>query len=240
MSSSKPSATTTSLVKVVKPDFKPDFSRLLPQNKKVFKYVDLGKLHVQQNPRLNTSSIDGQLKLLDIATGHDPSVGTYGGFLEDRTELWRVEYPPVAGRPTWHLGLDINNLEAGEAVCSLTYGVVVDVFVDNADVKSNGWGGRIIIMSGGQFVLYGHLSHESIVSADMKVGTAVKRGQVIGKVGSTDVNGHWFAHLHIQCMTRSFIQERYEGKYDQIDGYIQEKDASALALELIDPLSLLS
>ena len=210
-----------------------DFTPLLPQTKKMFKYVDLGALHLKQEPRLNTATLDGQLQLLEIACGSDTSVGTYGGFLEDHTDLWKDYYPPIDGNPTWHLGLDVNNLEAGEPVCSLTDGVIVDVYGDAA--KVNGWGGRLMIRSGDRFILYGHLDFKSIM---VKVGHNIKRGKVIGTVGGSETNGNWFWHVRVQCMSLGFIMSRYDGRFPDIDGYIQEEDTVSLERELIDPLTL--
>jgi murein DD-endopeptidase MepM/ murein hydrolase activator NlpD len=222
----------------------PDFSVLLPQNKKKFKYCDLGKLHLQQNPRLDTSTIEGQRQLLALANQGDDSVCTYGGYLEDRTELWKSYYPPIVGKPTWHLGLDVNNLTPGETVCSITDGVVVHVHRDVDDTKLNGWGGQLIIQTGKTFVLYGHLCYDAFRSCDIKVGSVVKRGQAIGAVGDSKDNGQWFPHLHLQCMLGEFITDRHgedisSAALEAIDGYIQEQDTSVLARELVDPLSMI-
>lgn len=214
----------------------PDFSVLLPETKKTFKYVNLGELHTKQYPRLDTSTLEAQMTLYAIAQGPDTNTATYGGYLEDRTELWKVYYPPLAGKITWHLAIDINNLPVYDPVCSLTDGIVVDVYNDVAEAKFNGWGGRVIVQDQheNRFVLYGHLDGVCV-----SVNQNVKRGETLGFVGAPDDNGHWPPHVHLQCMTRAFIKNRYNGKFPMIDGYLQEANTDILSRELIDPLTLL-
>lgn len=46
------------------------------------------------------------------------------------------------------------------------------------------------------FVLYGHLHGDSL--ATMSVGQTVRRGEVIGRLGTEDENGGWAPHVHVQ------------------------------------------
>jgi 4-aminobutyrate aminotransferase-like enzyme/Ser/Thr protein kinase RdoA (MazF antagonist) len=48
------------------------------------------------------------------------------------------------------------------------------------------------------YTLYGHLSLNSLTR--LKIGQVIKKGQIIGKVGGTDVNGGWTPHLHFQII----------------------------------------
>ena len=46
--------------------------------------------------------------------------------------------------------------------------------------------------------MYGHLSLDSL--SGLQTGQAIKKGQIIGKIGSADVNGGWTPHLHFQII----------------------------------------
>jgi 4-aminobutyrate aminotransferase-like enzyme/Ser/Thr protein kinase RdoA (MazF antagonist) len=48
------------------------------------------------------------------------------------------------------------------------------------------------------YTLYGHLSLNSLTR--LKIGQVIKKGQIIGKIGGTDVNGGWTPHLHFQII----------------------------------------
>jgi 4-aminobutyrate aminotransferase-like enzyme/Ser/Thr protein kinase RdoA (MazF antagonist) len=48
------------------------------------------------------------------------------------------------------------------------------------------------------YTLYGHLSCDSL--SRLKIGQAISRGQIIGKIGSAGVNGGWTPHLHFQII----------------------------------------
>ena len=56
------------------------------------------------------------------------------------------------------------------------------------------------------YTLYGHLSLDSICTPSghhrWTVGAPVHTGDVLGWVGSADVNGGWPPHLHFQCNTQ--------------------------------------
>lgn len=224
-----------------------DLSVILPKSYgRPTKYVNLGEMF-RQHSTLKTETVDGQEKLLALAIEkEDPTTVTFGGYLEDRTELWKNFYPIQKGKRSYHAGCDINHLTPGEPVGSITSGTVVDVY--NCQDSPNGWGGRVLVKTNTiilnnpkscLYVLYGHLDYKSIVDTGIQVGVAVKRGQKLGAVGDSKHNGSWFAHLHVQCMTEKCVIDRYKGNLKDIDGYMQTTSASELAGELIDPIIFL-
>lgn len=81
---------------------------------------------------------------------------------------------PINGKPAWHSGIDFAG-KLGTKVHAVAAGVVVF-----AGPRS-GYGNMVEINHGGGFVTrYGH--HEKLL---VKVGDIVKKGQVIGLMGST-------------------------------------------------------
>jgi 4-aminobutyrate aminotransferase-like enzyme len=48
------------------------------------------------------------------------------------------------------------------------------------------------------YSLYGHLSVDSLPSLD--IGRPIKKGEVVGRIGSRSENGNWPPHLHFQVM----------------------------------------
>lgn len=200
------------------------FLSLLPDTPETTQWVetDLQEEYLK-HPELNMKLIDDQNKLLNRLS--KDCIRTYGGFGENRTRLW--DGFETHGDDMIHLGVDFNNLTVGEQVASLTKGTVVDIWKD--DSKLNGWGGRVVIKTDQTYFLYGHLDPQSL----LELHVSVEKGGIVGKVGSEEVNGGWFPHVHLQIMTESFVQKRH---YDwrKIDGY--EK---VLPEGIIDPVKFI-
>lgn len=101
---------------------------------------------------------------------------------------------------TIHIGLDLF-MPAGTPVYAPLDGKI-HAFHDNATLLDYG---PMIILShrtddGTEFfTLYGHLSRESL--RGMRVGTAVRAGEMIATLGSPAVNVGWTPHLHLQIIT---------------------------------------
>ena len=122
-----------------------------------------------------------------------------GGYLEERVIYRRSSHYENADEPRCiHLGVDIW-MNAGTDVFAIADGSIHSAAINNA---YGDYGGTIIlqhpIKDGIIFSLYGHLSHESIVNA--RVGSFIKQGEFIGKLGSWDENGNWPAHIHFQLI----------------------------------------
>lgn len=99
---------------------------------------------------------------------------------------------PAAGRMTqyfkpWHKGIDIASHSGGPILAADSGTVIVASWLDNT-----GYGNRVVIDHGnGYRTLYAHLSKFNVV-----VGQTVKRGDVIGMMGSTGRSTG--THLHFE------------------------------------------
>lgn len=138
----------------------------------------------------------------------------YGGYLEDRSALWRGHYHhPQHMR---HLGLDIY-ARTGEPVAAPCTGTVV---LSRADPDQNGgWGGQVHIQLnqpylGAAYLIFGHLAHHNLP----QVGQIVQENEIFSQLGSISENGGWSPHLHLQLYNDAIASE-YEGRLDHIDGY---------------------
>lgn len=195
--------------------------RLFPELKTKWKQVNLAFLHKFTEMKTPiVSDLEKQEKLLEYARIF-PDTCTYGGYLEDRDQLWFGK-----NVPQYHLGVDFNNLPKNTSVHSLTDGIVFHIMKDKD--KVNGWGGRVIIKNEDKYILYGHLSHDSLP----KIETKVKTGDKIGNIGNSNENGGWFCHLHLQYMTENFVKD-YFNDLNVLDGYAYETNEGVL-----DPMSL--
>ena len=102
---------------------------------------------------------------------------------------------PASGRITqrylaWHKGVDIANKSGGAILAADSGRVVVAGWLDNA-----GYGNRVMVDHGnGYLTLYAHLAKISV-----KVGQSVKRGDVLGAMGSTGRSTG--THLHFEIRT---------------------------------------
>jgi LysM repeat protein len=99
---------------------------------------------------------------------------------------------PAAGTLTqyfksWHKGLDIANHSGGNILAADSGTVILAGWPDNS-----GYGNRVMVDHGnGYQTLYGHLSKIAVV-----VGQTVKRGDVLGQMGSTGRSTG--THLHFE------------------------------------------
>lgn len=138
---------------------------------------------------------------------------TYGGYMEDRSFLWRGHYHnPTCMR---HLGVDYN-VPAGTIVAVPQACKVVHVVTDTS---YGGWGGCVFFelkrpYRGAPYFLYGHLAHSGLP----KVGQWFAAGEAVARVGVPKENGVWFPHLHVQCFDQAWFG-RYSPKLDDMDGY---------------------
>ncbi len=129
---------------------------------------------------------------------------SFGGYLEDRSHLWRGHYQEATGRFV-HLGVDYN-VPAGIEVFAPCPLVVQEVQADPD--QDGGWGGRVILRVpwSDLLVILAHLEHDPLPSD----GAVLESGARIGIVGRAGVNGGWFPHLHVQCI-RGDLPEDLDG-----------------------------
>jgi hypothetical protein len=101
---------------------------------------------------------------------------------------------------TIHLGMDFFVPENTPAYAPLDGNVFA--FADNAAPQDYG---PIIVLEHKSaeystfYTMYGHLSRESLDG--LAVGQTIAKGQRLGTVGSSNVNGGWTPHLHFQIVT---------------------------------------
>lgn len=104
----------------------------------------------------------------------------------DVISYYGVRTNPVTGEDEMHYGIDIAGVDGETNVIAVYNGEVISI-VDNCTVGdydcNEGLGNMIILShSNGDYTVYAQLA--SIDSA-ISVGTGVKKGQLLGKVGST-------------------------------------------------------
>lgn len=104
--------------------------------------------------------------------------------------IWPTQGTITQQFRSWHKGLDIANRNGGNILAADSGTIIVAGWPDNS-----GYGNRVMINHGnGYQTLYGHLSKISVV-----VGQTVKRGDVIGLMGSTGRSTG--THLHFEVRT---------------------------------------
>jgi murein DD-endopeptidase MepM/ murein hydrolase activator NlpD len=157
---------------------------------------------------------------------------SFGGYLEDRTELWRGSYLDPAGSAI-HAAIDVN-VPAGTPVRTGVFGKVV--LADSDAPLVGGWGSHVIIEPNDfPFVfLFGHLGPDL-----PSVGENTSPDTLIGSIGASPDNGVWFAHLHFQAVEREQFYNRYHGSTKTMDGYFRREDEAIYRKIFPEPMRLL-
>jgi 4-aminobutyrate aminotransferase-like enzyme len=130
--------------------------------------------------------------VLDLSVGNATEMPTPQGMAIGRYNEARLFYtePMFDGR-TIHLGLDIF-AGPGTPIFAVLDGTVYAV-ANNA--KRLDYGPVMILQHEGFFTLYGHLA-----DTPLAVGTRVRAGQEIARIGARPGNGDWPPHLHFQII----------------------------------------
>lgn len=135
----------------------------------------------------------------------------FGGYLEVRDIYSRSEHfnkLSEENQRNIHLGIDLW-CDAGTDILAVLDGEIHS-FKNNLNYGD--YGPTIIVkhsIEGNEFYsLYGHLSLESL--ENISVGTKVKKGEKIGTLGDSSVNGDYASHLHFQLIIDI---EDYKGDY---------------------------
>ncbi len=149
------------------------------------------------NPAESSRVLFGRLEAVGARVG----IGQY----DEPRRLYRASQfcPPGSDVDEWrtvHLGVDLF-LEAGAPVLAPLNGTVHSV-ADNRERLD--YGPTVILRhqpDGGPefYTLYGHLSRASLEGLD--VGAPIGKGERVGTIGDTSVNGGWPPHLHFQVIT---------------------------------------
>ena len=134
----------------------------------------------------------------------------FGGYIEGRTLYQRstiFKNDSISERNI-HIGLDLWT-KVGTRVIAPIDGKVHS-FKNNIGLGD--YGPTIILEHTVEneifYTLYGHLSLESI--ENLSVGTFFNKGEQIGTLGSSDINGDYAPHLHFQIIHNI---EAYSGDY---------------------------
>jgi len=151
---------------------------------------------------------------------------SYGGFLENRSTLWRNHYNKQNSAFV-HVGIDYN-VPAGTEVALPLDAKVLHIMKD--EDQFGGWGGRVLVaLSDFPFyMIFGHLKKDILLS----LGRTYNALQIIGIVGTPAENGGWYSHLHVQIMDKVFI-DAHQPDFTSIDGYL--KEAHLLLDHVVNP-----
>jgi murein DD-endopeptidase MepM/ murein hydrolase activator NlpD len=155
---------------------------------------------------------------------------SYGGYLEDRSFLWRGSYLEAPGTFI-HLGVDLNASAGTDIAIDFDAEVVL---IDDDYPEIGGWGSRIIVRHKTEDVhlIYAHLDR----AIPVRVGDSLSKGQIFAKVGHAPYNGNWFPHVHVQVLTPAAYAEAMEDDFLELDGYGSGKDVELLKKLFPDPM----
>lgn len=160
----------------------------------------------------------------------------YGGYLEDRSFLWKGSYM----EPSKFLHLGIDFVAPAESIVVASQPMwLTQVYNDTPEEA--GWGTRLIFtldQHPDTHLVYGHLRPEKFVH---QAGTLFEPGHVIGHLGSSEQNGGWSPHLHVQAIYGTL--GGFGGFLDQpasLDGYGELNQIAYLALRFPDPMRFLT
>ncbi len=168
----------------------------------------------RSNPLIDPQQCDEWV--LDLAKRQGVDY-TYGGYLEDRSHLWRGHY--LGPGTQLHLGVDYN-VPVGTKVIILSDAEIVHMGYDSS---FGGWGGVIVFRfdkapyPGADYLFYGHLAWDDTVALRQKV----KAGELVGHIGKPHENGMWFPHLHVQMVSEAEMSKYKGGNPEAVDGYRQ-------------------
>lgn len=159
----------------------------------------------------------------------------YGGWMEDRSTLWRGSsyMGPSKFR---HLGTDFV-APAESRVCIDEYAILVQVYNDTPEIE--GWGTRLmfkLLDHENIHLVFGHLAPISLLN--WKLGTEFEPLDEIGVLGTPEQNGGWSSHLHVQAIRGSV--DEFINDPAALDGYGELADLEALAHRYPDPLRWIS
>ena len=158
---------------------------------------------------------------------------SYGGWMEDRSTLWRGSYLDNDQRYI-HLGVDFN-VPAGTRVAIDRACTVLRI--DNDYPDKYGWGTRVILQEPGAeaVLLFAHLDQK----LNITIGDQLKAGIIFAKVGQPPYTGDWFPHLHVQMITADHYQKLLADDLRDLDGYAKNENMSELQQIFPNPVTVL-
>ena len=156
---------------------------------------------------------------------------SYGGWMEDRSVLWKGSYLDRWNTFT-HLGVDVNVPEGTEIAAPFDGDVAK---IDDDHPEEGGWGPRVILKHASLpiYMIFAHLDR----SISCKVGQKLVKGQVFAKVGKAPYNGNWFPHLHLQTIAKEYYEKiEKEDLWGELDGYGASEDIKENSALFGDPI----
>ncbi|WP_339309714.1 GH25 family lysozyme [Paenibacillus sp. FSL k6-2145] len=156
----------------------------------IFQYSDSGKIPgIAGNVDLN--EFNGSLADLKKRYGREPNMSNpFEGYR--LTSSFGMRTHPVSGEKKFHRGVDLVVTPADGPIHAFVAGEVIHAKLGVSGSGFGNYGVTVAIKDDkGYLHVYAHLS-----AAGVKVGQQVKRGQLIGKQGSTGISSG--AHLHYE------------------------------------------
>lgn len=137
-------------------------------------------------------------KIFSLLKKNNARIGI-GKYLENRDIYQTDNYNDFSDRRTIHLGQDLY-IEAGTEVFSPLDGEIHSFSYRDIDLD---YGPVIILKHRIEnqlefFTLYGHLSLESL--KELYKGKKILKGEKIGTIGESKINGNWPPHVHFQII----------------------------------------
>jgi murein DD-endopeptidase MepM/ murein hydrolase activator NlpD len=179
--------------------------------------LDLSVLNHNLSKESLADSADFENYIEGYLTLHDAKVA-YGGYNEERNLYKRstIFKDEETEERNIHIGLDLW-IKAGTPILAALDGKVHSF---NFNAGFGDYGPTIIlehqVESQTFYTLYGHLSLDSL--DNIATGTVYKKGQQIGSLGDSAVNGDYSPHLHFQ------IIKNIEGNFGDYPGVCTKSD----------------
>lgn len=196
------------------------------------KWLQEKDLARDKNPLLDPAIC--QKMVADVHTKYNLDF-SYGGWMEDRSVLWKGSYLDRWNTFT-HLGIDVN-VPAGTEIAAPFDGEAARI--DDDYPEDGGWGPRVILKHASLpiYMIFAHLDR----SIECKVGQRLVKGQVFAKVGKAPYNGNWFPHLHLQTISKDYYEKiEKEDLWAELDGYGASEDIEGNSALFSDPLRYVS
>ncbi len=188
-----------------------------------FRSEQPGLFEAGKNPLLDPAACQRMIDAMQRRLGIDWS---WGGYLENRSNLWRGSYLGASGA-FLHLGIDLNLPQGTRVAASFEARVIL---VDEDADHEGGWGTRVFLDARGLIFIYAHLESPSVAPGDR-----LKPGQIVAAIGGPPQNGNWHPHLHVQAMRAELFHELLLDRFSELDGYGLAAEQETLARDFPDP-----
>jgi hypothetical protein len=168
-------------------------------------------------------------RMVDRAHAEAGCSWSFGGYLENRSHLWRSSYMEDTGGFI-HLGVDCN-VAAGNRVAAPYDCTVLHIFDDGETPQ--GWGPRLTVAPADPSLPYLILAH--LEPLTLGLGQSISKGEVLSRVAEPPFNGRWFPHLHLQQVRRAWFDSLSADEINNLDGYGHPSQLGTLQDRYPDP-----